>query len=503
MKRLVPFALLLALVCVGLGATTAHADGRLTFDPDTIYKVPRGASPSEGPADAPITIVAWSDFACGYCYKVQPTLDTLNRMFPGQLRWVHRTLPLDEDETTGAEAAIAAAAQGRFKPMSDRMYAISGRIDRAGVELIARELGLDMVRFRADLDARTYRSQIEADTADARALGVSGTPTFFVNGRPVHGNQPLKVFVDAVEHELARAQTTSGGYDALVATGKLTADTPPEAEHAGFELDANATYKVGLGLPGHQLGPDTALVTIVVWSDFQCPYCARSVPVLEAIRAKYGDDVRIVFRHLAMGFHRHAGLAAEAAIAAADQGKFWPFHDQVWAHFGALTRADLEGFAQAAGLDLATFRAALDDRRYRDLVVAESATALALGVDGTPTTFVNGKPVVGARDLPTMDKIVEAHLARARQVVAAGIAPTDVYALMMSDALGAERADPSRVPDPAAVRVELRSEDRGRAVTAACRRRDARRAISLSAGLPAEPRRRARAVCAAAGIDLP
>jgi len=489
------------VVAFALCVSTARADGRLVFDPQTIYKAPLGTAPADGPADAPVTIVYWSDFACGYCYRVQVTLDTLNRMYPGQLRWVHRTLPLDADETVGAEASLAAAAQGQFRPMNDRLYALAGRVDRAAVELIARELGLDMVRFRADLDTGAYRAQIVADTTDAHNLGVSGTPTFFINGRPVHGAQGLKVFVDVVDEELARAGSTKGGYDQLVATGKLQADAA-DIDSPAFELDPSATYRVGLGLPGHQLGPDAAPVTIVVWSDFQCPFCKRSVPVVAKLREKYGDDVRVVFRHLAMVFHKNAGIAAEAAIAAAEQGKFWAYHDQIWEHFGALTRADLDGFAVAAGLDLAAFKAALDSRRYRDLVIQEAGTALALGVDGTPTMFVNGQPVVGSRDFDTMDKIVAAHLSRAKQAITAGIAPGDLYALMMSDARGSERADPSRVPNPAAAQVALRSDDRVRAVTAACRRRDPKRAAELAAGLAAEPKRRAMLVCAASGIDL-
>ena len=212
--------------------------------------------------------------------------------------------------------------------------------------------------------------------------------------------------------------------------------------------------------------------------------------------------MRVVFRHLAMQFHRNAGVAAEAAIAAADQGKFWAYHDQLWEHFGSLTRADLDSFAVAAGLDVATFKAALDSHRYRDLVVQEGATALALGVDGTPTMFINGQPVVGSRDFDSMDKIVGAHLSRAKQAIAAGIAAGDLYALMMSDALGTERADPSRVPNPAAAQVALRSDDRVRAVTAACRHRDAKRAVELAVNLAAEPKRRAMLVCAASGIDL-
>src|SRR5262245_58090492 len=192
--------LLLASVCV---AATAHAD-RLGFDPKNAYNMPVGVAHGDGPADAPITIVVWSDYACGYCNRVQGTLDHLNRLYPGQIRWVHRTLPLDEDYTLAAEASLAAAAQGKFRPMHNRLFALHGSVTRAEAELVARQIGLDMIRFRADLDAGTYREEIRSDAAAAEKLGISGTPTFFINGRPVNGNQPLKVFVDTVDQELAR-----------------------------------------------------------------------------------------------------------------------------------------------------------------------------------------------------------------------------------------------------------------------------------------------------------
>jgi len=489
------------LVVTALGAT-AHAD-KLGFDPGTIYQVPRGAAPASGPADAPITIVGWSDFACGFCYRVQTTLATLDELYPGMIRWVHRTLPLDEDQTITAEASLAAEAQGAYIPMSDRLYAVAGRVDRAGVELIAHELGLDMVRFRADLDTHVYRAKIQQDEDDAKKLGLTGTPAFFINGRPIHGNQPLKVFVDTIDEELTRARATSGGYDALVAVGKPSADVPGGTEHAEFSLDSNTTYRMGLGLPGHQLGKDSALVTIVVWSDFQCPFCARSAPVLQQLHAKFGDDIRIVFRHLAMTAHRKAQLAAEAAIAAADQGKFWAFHDRVFAQFGSLDRADLEVFAKDAGLDMAKFDAALDDRRYHDLVITEGGTAMAMGVDGTPTMFVNGQPVIGSRDIAAMETIVQAHLDRARAAVTAGLGAGDIYALVMSSAIGIERSDPSRVPDVAGITIAPRPEDRVRSIAAACRQRDAKRATELARGLSGVVHTRVSAVCATAGIDLP
>lgn len=491
-----------AVAVLILIAASARAD-RLTFDPAAIYRVPRGEAHAEGPADAPITIVAWSDHTCGYCYRVQHTLDGLARLYPGQLRFVHRWLPLDDDNTVAAEAALAAAAQGRFRPMSDRIYALGGRIDRTGVELLARELGLDMIRFRGALDSGRHRAQIAADAKDAIALGITGTPAFFINGRAVPGNQPLKAFADAVDQELARQRTEGVGYDALVARGRPTADTPPPADRKAVELAADQTYRVGLGLPGHQRGPDDALVTIVAWGDFQCPFCAKMAPVLEHVRQKYGAAVRVVYRHYAIASHRQAQLAAEASVAAAQQGKFWAFHDQIYAQPGRLARAELEQFAAAAGLDLARFRAALDDRRHRDAVFAESAAAEALGVDGTPTIFVNGHPISGTRDRAALEAIVESHLARARAVVARGLPPGDMYPLLMSGAVGEDRADPAAIPVPSNVRVTLRADERSRAVAAACRRRDPTRAAQLSDGLTGDARRRAALVCAAVAIDLP
>lgn len=497
MRWLVAFFVVLTL---GLGAARAE---RLGFDPASIYKVPLGRAPANGPADAPVTVVAWSDYACTYCYRAQATLDRLARLYPGQLRWVHRTLPLDDDNTLAAEAGLAAEAQGKFRPMNDRLYALAGRVDRTDLELIARELGLDMVRFRADLDTHAYRAAILADAADAAALGIRGTPAFFVNGRALSGNRPLRDFTAVVDQELARAATTPGGYAALVANGKPRADIDrdalPEQERPFKQM---TTYRVGLGLPGHQLGPDDAPVTIIMWSDFQCPFCAKQAAVLHHVREKYGDAVRIVYRHLAMDFHREAALAAEAAIAASAQGKFWAFHDQVFANFGRLARADLEHYAEAIGLDMEAFRAALDERRYRDAVMAEGASGLALGVDGTPMTFINGGALGGARDIATIDSVVDAHLGRSRDVIARGIAAGDIYALLMTAAIGDERADPSRVPSASTLHLELRGDDRARAVAAACRQRDRARAAELAKTLAGPPRARAAQVCAGVGIDL-
>jgi protein-disulfide isomerase len=495
------------VVALLLVSTAAYAQPAAGFDPASVYKVPRGAGdPTNGPADAPVTIVEWSDYACGYCNRVQDTLDRLARVYPGQVRWVHRTLPLDDDNTLSAEAAIAAAAQGKFEPMHARLFGVHGRVDRPAVEMIAREIGLDMIRFRGDLDAGTYHNVVVADEQDALKLGVLGTPFFFVNGRPVNGSQPLKVFVETVNEELARAQKVAAShppdlYEALVADGKPAADAPADVINDAGELSTKNAYRVGLGLPGHSVGPDDALVTIVEFADFQCPFCMREAPVLAHVRQKYGDAVRIVYRH--MPIHPAAVLPAEAAVAAAEQGKFWEYHDQIWTHFGHLTRADLDSFAKAAHLDMAKFKTALDTRRYHDAVLSEYAAAETFGVDGTPTLFINGQPIVGAQSPEGMDRIVDAALASANNAVTKGIAKAELYPLVMSMAIGEEVGDPSSVPTSHVVHIEMRALDRMRAVAAACRRHDGARAGSLAAGLTGELRHEAADVCAGEGIDLP
>jgi protein-disulfide isomerase len=432
------------VACLLVSAPWARAQQPRAFDPALAYRVPIDDTPVRGPADAPITIVELSDFGCPFCGRAQATLTELERLYPGQLRIAYRHNPLDiEDASLAAEASMAAAAQGQFWPMHDRLYAGGGRVTRAQVEGFALALGLDLARFRRDLDQRRHLPRIRADADLAHALGAYSTPTFFVNGRPLLGAQPLRAFVQVVEEELARSRALlargtprTSIYQTILAGARprgepLDAGRPDSAagpKAPARDLDPARIYRVGLGLPGHATGPDTALLTVIVFSDYQCGYCARLQPALQALRREYGDRVRLVLRHLPLSFHPRAQLAAEASVAAAMQGKLWDFHDRVFAAPGQLTRADLERHAKAIGLDMEAFRAALDDRRYFDLVAADIAAAGALGVRGTPTMFVNGTPVAGSAGFALLQQaIFEPRLAAARALIDRGVAPADLY----------------------------------------------------------------------------
>ncbi|MEZ4399578.1 MAG: thioredoxin domain-containing protein [Kofleriaceae bacterium] len=496
--RLAPLVLSIAgVVLAGSGAAAARA-----FDPAAVYDVPLDDAPRRGPADAPITIVEFSDFACGYCNRAQATLAQIERLYPGQVRWVFRPLPLDEDDgILASAAALAAAAQGQFWPMHDRLFAVHGRVDRAAVELIATDLGLDLVRFRDELDSGRARARVLTDLALGRRLGIGGTPAFFINGRAVAGAQPLAAFLAVIGEELGRA-ATGARYEQLIAGGRPTADgTGDEVEPVG--LSSTATYRIGLGLPGHRLGPDDAAVTVVVWSDFMCPYCARQAPILERLARAHPADVRVVFRHLPLPMHPGADLAAEAAVEAGRQGKFWRFHDELFeAAPGGFDRQVLLERARRAGLDVAAVAAALADHRHRDAVFADAAAAMSLGARGTPTLFINGQATAGMVDADELEALVAAQRTRADDLVARGVPRADVYGVIGLGADLVEQGDPRRLARPG-LRIEPGTAERYRMVVAACRDGDRADALALAARLRDPALGLARAVCADRGVDLP
>jgi len=160
-------------------------------------------------------------------------------------------------------------------------------------------------------------------------------------------------------------------------------------------------------------GPAEAPVTLVEYGDFECPYCGRAEPVVRDLLADSGD-LRYVWRHLPLtDVHPHAQLAAEAAEAAARQGGFWPMHDQLLDHQGALTARDLLRYAADIGLDTERFVADLRSRSGQAKIAGDVDSADLSGVSGTPTFFINGRRHHGAYDITTLSAAVRAARAEA------------------------------------------------------------------------------------------
>ena len=174
------------------------------------------------------------------------------------------------------------------------------------------------------------------------------------------------------------------------------------------ELKAKHSVKITVAQPnlprvevaatGPARGPDQAPVTIVEFSDFQCPYCGREFPVVERLMKEYDGKVRLVFRHFPLDFHPYAQKAAEAGACAAEQGadKFWKLHDKMFVNQQKLGVDDLKGYAKEAGVDSARFDKCLDTGEKRALVQADEKAGQQAGVSGTPAFFVNGIFINGA-----------------------------------------------------------------------------------------------------------
>ncbi|HLT35695.1 MAG TPA: thioredoxin domain-containing protein, partial [Enhygromyxa sp.] len=184
--------------------------------------------------------------------------------------------------------------------------------------------------------------------------------------------------------------------------------TRMEAKNKPLEADKIAKIAAG-NVPAY--GPADAKVTVVEFSDFQCPYCSLAATAVDEVKQKYGDRVRFVFRQFPLSFHKEAHLAAQASLAANAQGKFWEYHDKLFANQKALGREDLEKYAQEVGLDMGEFRKALDEGTYKATVDAELTLGGEVFVEGTPTMFINGERVANATDAAAISTALDKALA--------------------------------------------------------------------------------------------
>lgn len=164
---------------------------------------------------------------------------------------------------------------------------------------------------------------------------------------------------------------------------------------------------------GPSRGPEEAPITLVEFSDFECPFCYRVLPTLEQVEETYGDKVRIVFRQFPLNaIHSSAQVAAEASLCADAQGKFWEMHDAIFERRGKVQAEDLKSIAANLGLDTGAFDSCLDGREFRDEVEADVEAGRQAGVSGTPAIFINGRYLSGAQPFSVVSRVIDDELAR-------------------------------------------------------------------------------------------
>ncbi len=407
----------------------------------------------KGPDDAIVTIVEFSNFQCGFCARVQDTIAELMEEYEDEVRLVYMqmAMPNMPRAAPAAQAAEAAGAQGKFWEYKDKLFQDTRSLDRDTFERYARELGLDMERFRSDLDDEVHKAKVDELLARGQALGVSGTPAFFINGRSLVGAQPANAFKEVIDAEIERAKAVLEAgvshedlYPTLVAGGAESI-RPEAPERERPSRPSTPSFGRASADNAHVKGPDDALVTIVEFSNVQCGFCARVRPTIERIKREYGDQVRFVYKHQARPGAAH--LAAQAGEAAGEQGKFFEYMDKVYENRRQLEREHLEAHARELGLDMDRFRSALDEERFVRRIDEHRSEAIRIGARGTPTFFINGRYLAGAQPFERFKEVIDEEMELAKRLIGEGVALGQLYERILDEnekKLGAEAIPPIR-----------------------------------------------------------
>jgi protein-disulfide isomerase len=413
------------------------------------YKVKlRGDEPQHGPDGALVTIIEFSDFQCPFCGKAEgPLNDAVSSFDDDEVRVIFKHYPLNFHNlaTPAARAAWAAHQQGQFWPFADYLFERKANFEDFPAKV--KELGMDRDKFVADMESPESLAAVDDDMEAGGMAGVSGTPSFLVNGYPYSGAIDAASWKKIIKHELALAEKLvddgtprDGVYAKLMETAKdkrgdgHPVGGKPSERQAAKRKGPNPGLAYRVPIDGRaQKGPDDALVTIVEFADFHCPYCARAARVTDALVKKYEGDVRVIFRQMPLPIHQGADQAAYSVLAAGKQGKFWEAHDK---HFDARVRTDgqHQKLAEVLGIDYEQYKADMNSEEVKKLVQEDMALAATMSVTGTPAFFINGKFASGALPMKDFEALVETALEGARKRLGAGIPRAGVYDAIMAEA---------------------------------------------------------------------
>ena len=374
-----------------LESSTARAVSEQGDDPYTV--APDAASvPATGAKDPLVVVSVFTDFQCPYCSRIHPLARKLVQTWPNDVQVQIRHLPLrfHQRARTAAKATLAAHRQDRFW---DYAHALFERQDEwkkgpddesfvSWLSALAGELGLDTARFATDIADKALDERLDHDLVRVRAMGVNATPSVMINGRKVNARkgfyketmrmigEDIREGLRLLEEGTPRSvvpEVLFTKHHSDLAASILLYDDPP-ADDIAIPPPPPPEGRVAVELrPDDAMkgATDDALVTLVLFSDFECPFCSRANQPIEAVLGKYPRDVRVVFKHLPLSFHPRAEPAAIAAECARRQGKFWAFHDTLFDHQKDLDDGDLEGYAKKVGLDMAAYESCIADSGVR------------------------------------------------------------------------------------------------------------------------------------------
>ncbi|MEM7799540.1 MAG: thioredoxin domain-containing protein, partial [Chloroflexota bacterium] len=385
-----------------------------------------------GDPNAPILVVEFTDYQCPFCgrHSSQTAPAIISELVEtGRIRYALKDYPLDSIHPLARVSALAARCAGEqeaYWEMHDILFEEQGvwglqgeTAVSAGINMsrYAEQLGLDQASFDACMTEERYADEIEANLNEGVALGVNGTPAFFIGGYPLSGAQPFDVFELVVsnleEGTLEELYRTS--YDQQVEqyrqqlAQQQAQPTPTPAGPVDVPLAADDPF----------IGDADAPIVIVEYTDFQCPFCSRHFDeTFPQIKEAYIDSglVKYVFKDFPLDFHLQAGDASEAARCAFDQGAYLDMHHILFDNQAEWSNRNdavdlFIGYADELGLEMESFAECLTSDQYAQRVSDSLAEGYQLGVSGTPSFFINGNLLVGAQPFNVFQQGIDTLLA--------------------------------------------------------------------------------------------
>lgn len=424
--------------------------------------------PTWGDRGAPVTIVLFSELECPQCKLLDTTLLGLKKVYgPKTLRlvWKHNPAPTHKQgrvaaitgqavyRSTGSEAFFKYTAKG-FSTANDSLYGfeIEDWVREAGVKKRA-----DYTKYKGEKETE---QKVDDDIALATTLGVKGSPAMFINGVLLKGSPPPDTLKSTIDDQIAKAkaETDKGtAADALYVALSKAQFISKEQRQKALEPpkeDDKAAVRVPIG-ESPVRGPNTALVTIVELGDFECPHCLAASKTMAELRKIYGDRIRIVWKDNPLVNHFRARPAAnfarEVRVQKGDEG-FWKAHDLLFENAGKLGEDDLKALAKKLGVKSPAAIDAANLGTYDAKIKVDQELAELLDATGTPTFYINGRKLVGAKKLDEFEAIIKEEEAKAQALVSKGTSASAVYDELMKSAKDPAEVD-VKVVDPGPVPI--------------------------------------------------
>ncbi len=369
-------------------------------DPNQIWRaVIHDDDAKKGPDAVNVKVVIFGAFGNQETVDFAPAIDNIVKDFGDkvQIRFKHKVVPMPHpDSIYASEVAAAANAQGKFWPLFDKLIK-SASISPSSIESAAKESGVNWDKVKKEVETGKWRMQVLRDSLEASEIAANTYPNIMVNGVRLAAPKTYDRLKPIIEDQLKKSE------EQAKSMGKKGVELYQEIVKSGKNFEQMAGPKQTFDTAGSPiLGKATAKIQVAVFEDFQCPFCAKVGPSLKEFQKKYPNDVAIVYKHMPLDIHDKAQAAAEASMAALEQGpdKFWAYHDVLYNNQNALDQDNLVKYAEQAGLDGARFKKALESGAGKSVIGRDVGEGQRAGVSGTPSVYINGMKYQGPRGYP-------------------------------------------------------------------------------------------------------